>query len=114
METIYCARCGLGLYWTDSPERPLCGDCRERERGMTREELIDHWRRVEHENAPRRVDGHGITPRHKLVYQARLRLRVLDPQVTVWMRELVRQETGLIVCRWKQYRLGNETARIVI
>jgi hypothetical protein len=30
--TIFCTRCGLGLYWTPTPERPLCGDCAERER----------------------------------------------------------------------------------
>jgi hypothetical protein len=81
---------------------------------MTRAELIDHWRRVEAENAPKRVEGHGITPRHKLVWQARLRLRALDPQVSVWRREFTSLETGLVVCRWKRYRLDGTVGRVTV
>jgi hypothetical protein len=80
---------------------------------MTREQLIDYWRNVEAANAPKRVEGHGRTPRHRLVDQARLRLRALDPQVAVWMREFTSLETGLVVCRWKRYRLAEEVARVV-
>lgn len=81
---------------------------------MTRNELIEHWRSVEATNAPLRVEGHGTTPRHRLVDQARLRLAVLDPEVKVWAREMTRLETGLVVCRWKRYRLSAETSKIVV
>lgn len=112
-ETIYCAKCGVGMYWTPTPERPLCGDCAHRERGLDREGLIRFWRHVEQQNAPLR-QGERVTPRHKLVWQARLRLRVLDPQVSVWKREYVKHETGLIVCRWKRYRLGEHRALVTV
>jgi hypothetical protein len=80
---------------------------------MTREQSVAYWRSVEAANAPLRVEGRGRTPRHRLVDQARLRLRVLDPQVVVWMREFTKLETGLVVCRWKRYRLAEEVARVV-
>jgi hypothetical protein len=73
---------------------------------VNRQELIDHWRAVEQRNAPLRVEGRGDTPRHRLVEQARLRLRVLDPEVKVWVRQLRRLESGLVVAELVRHRLG--------
>jgi hypothetical protein len=76
---------------------------------VDRNALISYWRRIEADNAPKRVEGHGITPRHRLVAQARLRLRVLDPEVKVWCWRIERQDTGLLVCERRRHRLGHLT-----
>ena len=71
---------------------------------MNRQELIDHWRKVEQANAPLRSGS--CTPRHRLVDQARLRLRVLEPEVKVWVRKLRQLESGLYVAELVRHRLG--------
>ena len=77
---------------------------------MTREELIHYWRTVERRNAPQRVDSAGVTPRHLLVDSARLKLRILDPEVKVWKWQIRRRELGLLVAERKRYRLGHDRA----
>ena len=74
---------------------------------MDRKQLISYWRRVEATHAPKRVEGHGVTPRHRLVRQARTRLRVLDPEVKVWTWRVERLETGLLVASYERCRLSS-------
>lgn len=63
-----------------------------------------YWRSIEATHAPLRR-GDTSTPRHLLVADARLRLRVLDPYVPVWSFTARSTELGLVVIERKRCRV---------
>lgn len=78
---------------------------------MTASQTYAYWHGVAERNRPLLVEGHGITPRHRLVQQAELRCSVLRPHVPVWDWYAIDTELLTIVVVKRKARDSNPQRR---
>lgn len=74
---------------------------------MNSSQIYAHWRGIADHHRPLLVEGHGITPRHRLVQQAELRCSVLWPEVPIYSWYLVERDLLSVVVVRRKARDSN-------